>query len=77
MLITLNVKKFKLNELNNFETIKTKKIIIKKIMKKKLRYKKHQTKFNLNSKKSRKTKKWRNLKKRENQSKKTILRLRL
>ena len=57
-LTTLNVKKFKLKKSNNFETIKTKKkIIIKKIMKKKLRYKKHQTKFNLNSKKSRKTKK--------------------
>ena len=42
ILTTLNVKKFKLNESNNFETIETKKkIIIKKIMKKKLRYKKH------------------------------------
>ena len=59
ILTTLNVKKSKLKKSNNFKTIKTKKkeTIIKKIMKKKLRYKKHQTKFNLNSKKSRKTKK--------------------
>ena len=57
-LTTLNVKKFKMKKSNSFEATETKKkIIIKKIMKKKLRYKKHQTKFNSNSKKLRKTKK--------------------